>query len=73
MQIVEKVAKLVTVRAVTGIEKSAVIDYKGDPNTPALQTDGVNFEGLWMLADDLDLNQLTTNNIASMLQVRKLV
>jgi hypothetical protein len=72
MQIVERVAKLVTVRALAGIEKCAVIDFKGDPNRPALQTDGVNFEGLWMLSDDLDLHHLTTNNIASMLQVHNL-
>lgn len=72
MQIVEKVAMHVTVRAVAGIEKCAVIDFKGDAATPALQTDGVNFEGIWMLADDLDLNRLTTNNIASMLEVSSL-
>lgn len=65
----EKVASQVSVRAVTGIEKCAVIDFKGNASNPALQTDGVNFEGIWMLSDDLDLNQLTTNNVASMLKV----
>lgn len=65
-QLVEKVAKQVTVRAVSGIERCAVIDLKG---TPALQADGVNFEGLWALEEDLDLNRLTTNNIVAMLQV----
>ena len=65
----EKVASELAVRAVTGIEKCAVIDFKGNSANPALQTDGVNFEGIWTLSDDLDLNQLTTNNVASMLKV----
>ncbi|XP_024394449.1 DNA-directed RNA polymerase I subunit 1 [Physcomitrium patens] len=68
-EVVEKVASQVSVRAVAGIEKCAVIDYKGDSSNPALQTDGVNFEGIWTLSDDLDLNRLTTNNVASMLKV----
>lgn len=69
----EKVASQVSVRAVAGIEKCAVIDYKGDSSNPALQTDGVNFEGIWTLSDDLDLNRLTTNNVASMLKVTTFV
>lgn len=55
-QILQKVASQVSVRAVSNIGKCAVIDYKENSSCPALQTDGVNFEGIWMLFDDLDLN-----------------
>lgn len=68
-EMVERIAKKVTVRSVHGIDRVSVIEYKGDPTTPALQTDGINFEGLWLLADDLDLNRLTTNSISSVLEV----
>eukprot|EP01018_Ginkgo_biloba_P016660 Gb_34944 [translate_table: standard] len=68
-QIAENVAKKVFVRSVSNIDRCSVIDYNGDPNVPALQTDGINFKVLWMLGDELDLTRLTTNDINAMLEV----
>ncbi|BBN13954.1 DNA-directed RNA polymerase I subunit RPA1 [Marchantia polymorpha subsp. ruderalis] len=73
-ELVEKVAKQVSVRYVKGIDKCSVIETKDkkNPDGPplyALQTDGVNLEGFWALHDDLDVNNLTTNNIATILRV----
>ncbi|EFJ17302.1 hypothetical protein SELMODRAFT_233747 [Selaginella moellendorffii] len=66
--IVEKVLKTVTVRRMKNIEKCNTIELNGKPENPALQTDGVNFWELWSLPDDvLDLNKLTSNDIAAML------
>ncbi|CAM6104025.1 unnamed protein product [Calypogeia fissa] len=73
-EVVEKVTKQVSIRSVKGIEKCSVIEHK-DPKNPkaqpghALQTDGVNLEGMWALQDELDVNHLTTNNIAVILKV----
>ncbi|KAL2622234.1 hypothetical protein R1flu_002439 [Riccia fluitans] len=73
-ELVEKVAKQVSVRAVKGIDKCSVIETKDkkNPDGPplySLQTDGVNLEGFWALHDELDVNNLTTNNIATILRV----
>lgn len=67
--IAEKVAKNVFVHSVSNIDRCSVIDYNGDSNIPALQTDGINFQVLWMLSDELDINRLTTNDINAMLKV----
>lgn len=67
--IAEKVAKNVFVHSVSNIDRCSVIDYNGDSNTPALQTDGINFKVLWMLSDELDIDRLTTNDINAMLEV----
>mgnify|MGYP000261700804 FL=1 len=56
-------------RSVNGIDRVSVIDYKGDATIPALQTEGINYEGLWLMADDLDVNKLTTNSIGSVLEI----
>ncbi|KAJ7566178.1 hypothetical protein O6H91_02G091400 [Diphasiastrum complanatum] len=69
LQIVEKVVRRVTVRSVPGIERCSVIDYKGNSNRPALQTDGASFQGFWEIGEELDLKELTTNSVAAMLQV----
>lgn len=68
-EMVERVAKQVTLRSVNGIDRVSIIDYKGDAAMPALQTEGINFEGLWSLADDLDVNRLTTNSIGAILEI----
>ncbi|KAL3691839.1 hypothetical protein R1sor_005490 [Riccia sorocarpa] len=73
-ELVEKVAKQVSVRAVKGIDKCSVIETKDkkNPDGPplySLQTDGVNLEGFWALSDELDVDNLTTNNIATILRV----
>ncbi|GLJ25883.1 hypothetical protein SUGI_0496070 [Cryptomeria japonica] len=67
-QIAENVAKQVFVHSVSNIDRCSIIDYNGDPNIPALQTDGINFKALLMLGDELDLARLTTNNINAMLE-----
>ncbi|KAI5064715.1 hypothetical protein GOP47_0019410 [Adiantum capillus-veneris] len=66
---VERVAKQVSLRSMEGIDRVSVIDYNGDVGTPALQTEGINFEGLWSMSDDLDVNRLTTNSIAAVLEI----
>lgn len=35
---------------------------------PRVQTDGINFEGVWAHADLVDVNRITTNDVAAMLR-----
>ncbi|KAH9297471.1 hypothetical protein KI387_029153, partial [Taxus chinensis] len=67
-QIAENVANQIFVHSVANIDRCSVIDYNGDPNVPALQTNGVNFKALLLLSDELDLARLTTNDIHAMLE-----
>eukprot|EP00252_Welwitschia_mirabilis_P027712 TRINITY_DN9582_c0_g1_i1.p1 TRINITY_DN9582_c0_g1~~TRINITY_DN9582_c0_g1_i1.p1 ORF type:complete len:452 (-),score=125.15 TRINITY_DN9582_c0_g1_i1:182-1399(-) len=67
--IAEKTAKKVYLQSVTNIDRCSVIDFNGDSNTPAVQTDGINFGAVWNLADELDVNRLTTNDINQVLQI----
>eukprot|EP00262_Sarcandra_glabra_P017842 TRINITY_DN6235_c0_g2_i1.p1 TRINITY_DN6235_c0_g2~~TRINITY_DN6235_c0_g2_i1.p1 ORF type:complete len:522 (+),score=102.42 TRINITY_DN6235_c0_g2_i1:184-1566(+) len=66
-QIAEKVAKKVYVKNAGDIDQCSVIDYNGDPNTPALQTAGVNFPAFWELQDYLDINNIISNDIHAVL------
>ncbi|KAH7314988.1 hypothetical protein KP509_21G029700 [Ceratopteris richardii] len=68
-EMVERVARQVTLRSLDGIDRVSVIDYNGDTSIPALQTEGINFEGLWSMCDDLDINRLTTNSIGAILEI----
>ena len=56
-----------------GIEKCYIIDGPKDPSNPdaqpppALQTDGISFQGAWSNDDILDVNRITTNDVGSIL------
>lgn len=57
-----------------GIEKCYIIEGPKDPanpslpQPPAIQTDGINFEGAWSADDVLDVNCLVTNDVGSILR-----
>lgn len=53
-------------RQTPGIDKVYVIEGQGGEG-PKVQTDGVNFEGAWALADLADVTRITTNEVHSVL------
>ncbi|KAF5840615.1 hypothetical protein DUNSADRAFT_16130, partial [Dunaliella salina] len=67
LEVVEKVAANVMVRATPNIEKVYVLSGdRGDG--PKVQTDGINLEGVWQHSDLIDINSIQTNDIAAMLR-----
>jgi len=66
LEIVEKVAATTMVRSTPGIDKVYVVEGKGGEG-PRVQTDGINFVGAWEHSDLIDVNAITTNDVAAML------
>ncbi|KAI8463429.1 MAG: hypothetical protein J3K34DRAFT_526989 [Monoraphidium minutum] len=66
LEIAERVAAACVVRQVPGIERVHVLEgEKGGP--PRIQTEGINFVGVWEQASLLDVDRLTTNDVHAML------
>lgn len=69
MQIVEKVLAAVEVRHVPGIARAFVLEGEDSAGQIRLQTDGINFEGVFKYADIVDVDRITTNDVTAMLRM----
>ena len=67
-EIAEKVAANTVVRGVPGVSKCYVLEGSSSESTTIIQTDGINIPGAWACADLIDIDSLTVNSPASMLQ-----
>ncbi|KAG9448436.1 hypothetical protein H6P81_008401 [Aristolochia fimbriata] len=67
-EIAQQAAKKVYVKSSGEIERCSVVEDKNDPNNLALQSAGVNFEAFWKMQEDLDINNIKTNDIHAVLK-----
>ncbi|KAL6757628.1 hypothetical protein V8C86DRAFT_3135173 [Haematococcus lacustris] len=68
LEIVERTAAAVMVRSTPGIDKVYVLAGDRGQEGPRVQTDGINFEGVWAHEDLVDLTRITTNDVGAMLR-----
>eukprot|EP00898_Chlorokybus_atmophyticus_P009008 jgi/Chlat1/9108/Chrsp97S08381 len=66
LEMVERTAASVSVRSTPGIGQCYVVQT-ADTQQPAVQTDGVNMEGVWLHDDVVDTERITTNDIGGVL------
>ncbi|XP_068641705.1 DNA-directed RNA polymerase I subunit 1 [Aristolochia californica] len=66
-EIAQQAAKNVFIKSSGKIERCSVVEDKNDPNNLALQSAGVNFEAFWKMQEDLDINNIKTNDIHAVL------
>ncbi|XP_043693838.1 DNA-directed RNA polymerase I subunit 1-like [Telopea speciosissima] len=67
-QIAQKTAKNVYIKKSGKIDRCTVISQNVDPDTPALQTAGVDFHAFWNMQDDLNIENLVSNDIHAVLK-----
>eukprot|EP00887_Chlorella_sp_A99_P007931 scaffold12.g7931.t1 len=66
-ELAEAAAAATLVRGVPGVARSYTLD-PGPDGRQVLQTDGINFRGVWECQDLVDCDNIVTNNPAAMLQ-----
>ena len=65
---VEQVCNQVTIREVKGISRCyPLLNESENDKSLNLGADGVNFQGIWLNNDKIDLNRIYTNDIAAVL------
>ncbi|KAF8395746.1 hypothetical protein HHK36_019697 [Tetracentron sinense] len=67
-QIAQKASKNVYIKKSGKIERCSVIEDNENPGTPVLQTAGVDFRAFWNMQDELDINNIRSNDIHAMLK-----
>lgn len=67
LELVERVAAATLVRHTPGIHKCYVVEARQAGEVPKVQTDGLNFLGAWAHSDLVDVDRITTNDVAAML------
>lgn len=67
-EIAEKVAVATMIRDTPGIERCYIVE--ADVTGPTkVQTDGINFTGVWAHSDLIDVDNITTNDVGSTLRM----
>ncbi|KAJ4969995.1 hypothetical protein NE237_003094 [Protea cynaroides] len=67
-QIAQRTAKNVYIKRSGKIDRCSVISHNGDTETLALQTAGVDFHAFWKMQDDLDISNIVSNDIYTVLK-----
>lgn len=67
MQLAEKAAVQTAVRATRGILRASALEPVREGGPPRLQVEGMNLEALWARSEILDVNRLSTNDVAAVL------
>lgn len=67
-ELAEKVAAETIVRGVKDVAKCYILDSSSQGGTSVVQTDGINMPGVWESGDLVDVDLITTNSPAAMLQ-----
>ncbi|KAL3142271.1 hypothetical protein ABBQ38_002614 [Trebouxia sp. C0009 RCD-2024] len=67
-EIAERVAVATMIRDTPGIERCYIVE--ADATGPAkVQTDGINFTGVWAHTDLIDVDNITTNDVGTTLRI----
>eukprot|EP00891_Asterochloris_glomerata_P002925 jgi/Astpho2/2925/Aster-x1091 len=63
VEMVERLLRHTMVKQVPGIQRT----YTMEGSPPTVQTDGINFGGIWPHTDLIDMSQITTNDVSAVL------